>query len=59
MALIYNKELVKQEDVPKRCEDLTDAKWKDKIVMANPVIHPTAISWLIGLKENVFSSEEE
>ncbi len=59
VALIYNKELVKQEDVPKRYEDLTDAKWKDKIVMANPAIHPTTISWLIGLKENVFSSEEE
>ena len=53
VALIYNKELVKQEDVPKRYEDLTDAKWKDKIVMANPAIHPTTISWLIGLKENV------
>ncbi len=59
VALIYNKELVKQEDVPKRYEDLTDAKWKDKIVMANPAIHPTTISWLIGLKENVFNSEEE
>lgn len=59
VALIYNKELVKPEDVPKRYEDLADPKWKDKIVMANPAIHPTTISWLIGLKENVFSSEEE
>ncbi len=57
VALIYNKELVKQEDVPKRYEDLTDPKWKDKIVMANPAIHATTISWLIGLKENVFTSE--
>lgn len=59
VALIYNKELVKQEDVPKRYEDLTDPKWKDKIVMANPVLHPTTISWLVGLKENIFESEEE
>jgi len=57
VALIYNKELVKQEDVPKRYEDLTDPKWKDKIVMANPATHATTISWLIGLKENVFTSE--
>ncbi len=28
VALIYNKELVKPEDVPKRYEDLTDPKWK-------------------------------
>ena len=59
VALIYNKELVKKADVPKRYEDLTHPKWKDKIVMANPANHATTISWLIGLKENVFKSEDE
>jgi len=59
VALIYNKELVKKADVPKRYEDLTHPKWKDKIVMANPANHATTISWLIGLKENVFKSEAE
>ena len=58
VALIYNKELVKPNDVPKRYEDLTDPKWKGKIVMANPSAHATTISWLIGLKENVFPSEK-
>jgi len=58
VALIYNKELVKPEDAPKRYEDLTDPKWQGKIVMANPSAHATTISWLIGLKENVFKSEE-
>jgi len=58
VALIYNKELVKPKDVPKRYEDLTDPKWKGKIVMANPSSHATTISWLIGLKENVFPSEK-
>ncbi len=57
VALIYNKELVKKADVPKRYQDLTDPKWKNKIVMANPASHATTISWLIGLKENVFKSE--
>lgn len=59
VAPIYNKELVKPEDVPKRYEDLTDPKWREKIVMANPSSHATTISWLIGLKENVFASEAE
>lgn len=59
VGLIYNKELVKNADVPKRYEDLTDPKWKDKIVMADPATHPSTISWLIGLKENVFRSEGE
>jgi iron(III) transport system substrate-binding protein len=58
VALIYNKELVKAKDAPKRYEDLTDPKWKGKIVMANPSAHATTISWLIGLKENVFPSEK-
>ena len=58
VALIYNKELVKPKDVPKRYEDLTDPKWRGKIVMANPSSHATTISWLIGLKENVFKSEK-
>ncbi len=59
VALIYNKERVKAADVPKRYEDLTLPKWKDKIVMANPASHATTIGWLIGLKENVFKSEAE
>jgi iron(III) transport system substrate-binding protein len=59
VGLIYNKEMVDPEEAPKRYEDLTDPIWKDRIVMANPSIHPTTISWLIGLKENVFDTEEE
>jgi iron(III) transport system substrate-binding protein len=58
VALIYNKELVNPKDVPKRYEDLTDPKWNGKIVMANPSAHATTISWLVGLKENVFPSEK-
>jgi iron(III) transport system substrate-binding protein len=59
VGLIYNKDLVKPADVPKRYQDLTDPKWKNKIVMANPANHPTTISWLIGLKENVFKNDAE
>lgn len=59
VALIYNTELVKPSDVPKRYEDLTDPKWKNQIVMANPGNHATTISWLVGLKEhNVFGSDD-
>jgi iron(III) transport system substrate-binding protein len=58
-ALIYNKELVKPADVPKTYEELTDPKWKGKIVMADPSSHPTTISWLVGLKENVIESEAD
>ncbi len=59
VGLIYNKSLVKKEDVPTRYQDLADPKWKNKIVMANPATHATTISWLVGLKENVFKSDAE
>lgn len=59
IGLIYNKERVKMADVPKRYEDLTHPKWRDKIVMPNPANHATTIAWLIGLRENVFKSEAE
>ena len=59
VAPIYNKEQLKPQDVPKRYEDLTDPKWKDKIVMPDPSSHATTISWLVGLKENkVFGTDE-
>jgi iron(III) transport system substrate-binding protein len=58
VSLIYNKELVKPADVPKRYQDLADPKWKNKIVMADPSIHPTTISWLVALRENVFNNNE-
>ena len=58
VALLYNKELVKPGDMPKKYEDLTDPKWRGKIVMANPTSHATTISWLIGLKEKVFATDD-
>jgi len=58
VGLIYNKELVKPADVPKKYEDLTDPKWRGKIVMPDPSSHATTISWLIGMKETVFKSED-
>lgn len=59
VAPIYNKELVKPEDVPKRYEDLTDSKWYDKMVMPDPATHATTITWLVGLKEaKVFPSDD-
>jgi iron(III) transport system substrate-binding protein len=59
VAPIYNKEQLKPQDVPKRYEDLTDPKWKDKIVMPDPSSHATTISWLVGLKENkAFGADE-
>lgn len=59
VALIYNTEVVAEEDVPQSYMDLTDPKWNGKIVMANPGTHATTIQWLVGLKDHdVFGSDD-
>ncbi|MCL1818350.1 MAG: extracellular solute-binding protein [Spirochaetaceae bacterium] len=58
VGLIYNTDLVKPADAPKAYKDLADPRWKDKIVMANPSIHPTTISWLVALKEHAFAGND-
>ncbi|MGE5248502.1 MAG: ABC transporter substrate-binding protein [Verrucomicrobiota bacterium] len=60
VALIYNKDLVKAKDVPKSYKDLTDPKWRDKIVMPDPSSHATTITWLVGLREaKIFPTDQE
>lgn len=36
MVIIYNKDMVKEQDVPKSWSELTDAKWKGKISFTDP-----------------------
>lgn len=59
VSYLYNTERVKAADAPARYEDLADPRWKDKIVMADPATHASTISWLVGLKEQVFASEDD
>ena len=59
VSYLYNTDHVKPADAPKRYEDLADPKWKNQIVMADPATHASTISWLVGLKEQVFKSEDE
>lgn len=59
VSYLYNTEHVKQSDAPTRYQDLADPKWKNKIVMADPSTHASTISWLVGLKELVFKSDDD
>jgi iron(III) transport system substrate-binding protein len=58
VSYLYNKELVKPADVPRRYEDIAQPKWRGKIVMADPSTHATTISWLLALKEQIFKSDD-
>ena len=59
VSYLYNTELVQAADAPRSYQDLADPKWRDQIVMANPSNHASTISWLLGLKDHVFASEDE
>lgn len=59
VSYLYNTDHVKAADAPTRYEDLADPKWRNQIVMADPATHASTISWLVGLKEQVFKSEDE
>ncbi len=41
-VLIYNTELLKEEDLPKSIFDLTDKKWKGNVALAYPLFGTTA-----------------
>lgn len=59
VSYLYNTTKVKADDAPKNYEDLAHPKWKGQIVMANPAVHSSTISWLVGLKEKVFPNEND
>lgn len=57
MGILYNTDLVNSADAPQHYADLADPKWDGKIVMPDPSVHSSTISWLVGLKEKVFEDE--
>ena len=42
-VLIYNRDLVREEDMPESIFDLTSAKWRGEVALANPLFGTTAI----------------
>ncbi|MCM3472395.1 extracellular solute-binding protein [Brevibacillus borstelensis] len=42
LGFVYNTDLVKPEEAPKRWDDLLDPKWKGKLQMPNPAASGTA-----------------
>lgn len=59
VSYLYNTDKVPASEAPATYEDLTDPKWKGQIVMADPSTHASTIGWLVGLKEQVFASEDD
>jgi len=49
--LIYNKDKVKPEDVPRSWTDLLDPKWKGQVATGHPAFSGCTGTWALGLKK--------
>ncbi len=49
--LIYNKDKVKPQDVPRAWTDLLDPKWKGRVATGHPAFSGCTGTWALGLKK--------
>jgi iron(III) transport system substrate-binding protein len=49
--LIYNKDRVKLEDVPRAWTDLLDPKWKGRVATGHPAFSGCTGTWALGVKK--------
>jgi len=57
MVIMYNKELVKENEVPKSWKDLLDPKWKGKIAFVDPAKSGSSFTQLVTML-TAFGKEE-
>lgn len=50
-VIAYNTDQVKPADVPKRWTDLTDPKWKNKVVTAHPAFSGAMGAWVVQMRK--------
>ncbi len=50
VSILYNTRLVKAAEAPQTLMDLLDPKWKGKIALPDPTVHPTTAIWLANLE---------
>ncbi|HEX3989660.1 MAG TPA: extracellular solute-binding protein [Acetobacteraceae bacterium] len=49
--LIYNKDKVKPEDVPRAWTDMLDPKWKGRVATGHPAFSGCTGTWALGVKK--------
>ena len=49
--IIYNKDKVKPEDVPRSWTDLLDPKWKGRVATGHPAFSGCTGTWALGVKK--------
>jgi iron(III) transport system substrate-binding protein len=58
VSIIFNHEIISPADAPRSYRDLADPRWRNMIVMPDPSIHPTTISWLVAVREHYFNNND-
>jgi len=51
ISTLYNTDLVKAADLPRSFDDLLDAKWQNKIIMADPSRHTSTAQFLWNMQK--------
>jgi iron(III) transport system substrate-binding protein len=51
MAMAYNTKILKEEEIPKRWEDLLDPKWKGRMTMSDAASSGGALHWYAAMRK--------
>jgi iron(III) transport system substrate-binding protein len=51
MAMAYNTKMLKEEEIPKRWEDLLDPKWKGRMTMSDAASSGGALHWYAAMRK--------
>ena len=57
-GIVYNRNLIKEDQAPKSYQDLLDPKWKGKLTTSDPSRHTSTTDWFSSL-HLLFGSEEK
>ncbi len=58
ISILYNTDLVKQNDTPKTLDDLLNPKWTGKISVPDPTRHTTTAQFFWNLREKQFKGDK-
>ena len=51
MAMAYNAKILKEDEIPKRWEDLLDPKWKGRMTMSDAASSGGALHWYAAMRK--------
>jgi iron(III) transport system substrate-binding protein len=53
LSILYNTRSIRAQEVPKSVGELADARWREKVVLADPTVNVIPATWLLGLRRQL------